>query len=35
MGGWTFYDYMNQPNWFIELINIRRDCENRHQNNVN
>jgi len=27
MGGWTYLDYMSQPQWFLDMIKIKRDCE--------
>lgn len=34
MGGWDYDTYMSQPDWFIELIKIKIDCEIKYKNNI-
>ena len=29
---WTYLDYIDQPNWFIELLSEKMNEDARHQN---
>lgn len=31
--GWTYFEYMCQPNWFIGLIQKKLSMEAEHKNN--